>query len=582
MMKIIVLLMALAVTTLLVAWENGPVPPPETTPAVIEDTTPPPALAKENSQAGGASALVHPGPGDRLVYQADEQGNIIPDFSSCGYMGGGVAIPDAAVRVTLKPAATGDDGERIQAALDKAGHLSADRKGLRGAVLLKQGAWRVEGSLNIPSGVVLRGEGQNADGTCIIATGTKSRTLISLSGSGDRGTKETGQSILDERVPIGTRRLRVAKPHAFHVGETVLVTRPATAAWIHAIGMDRIVPQAAGGTKQWEAGEYDMAFERTVAAVDAQGITLDVPMVTALEKSFGGGRVAAYRPGNRCVQAGVERLRLVSEYQIGKETSDESHAAYGVAFGKAQDCWLREVTVLHFIMGCVNASGDARRITVQDCASLDPVSQITGGRRYPFSASGSQILMQRCYSRHGRHDYVTGARVPGPNAFVDCLAERCHSDCGPHQRWALGILYDNIVCGALRVQDRGSMGSGHGWAGANHVLWNCTAAIVCQQPPTAQNWAIGCTGSKSRPAHERPEGVWESWGTPVMPRSLYLCQLQDRLGKTAVQAVTIPEQLNGSISELLHNRYGGEPEYPGRSSLSKKKAKHKAATKNEP
>jgi hypothetical protein len=305
-----------------------------------------------------------------------------------------------------------------------------------------------------------------------------------------------------------------------------------------------------------------LGFERTVTAVNAQGITLDVPLVMAMEKSFGGGEVALCRSGTPCTQAGVERLRLVSKYRIGEEKTDENHANFGVGFGKARDCWVREVTALHFIQGCANAGSTARRITIQDCASLDAVSQITGGRRYPFSVNGQQVLVQRCYSRNGRHDFVTGSRVTGPNAFVDCLAEVCHSDCGPHHRWAVGILYDNITCKQLNVQDRGSMGSGHGWAGANHVLWNCAAAIVCQQPPTAQNWAIGCTGTKGKAAHERPEGIWESWGSSVTPRSLYLRQLQDRLGMAAVQIVATPEQLNGSINELLRNRYGREPAYP--------------------
>ena len=70
--------------------------------------------------------LIHPGPNGKLIYHADKLGDVIPDFSSCGYMGGGVAIPDAIVRVTLASADAGDDGQRIQGALDQVGHLPAD------------------------------------------------------------------------------------------------------------------------------------------------------------------------------------------------------------------------------------------------------------------------------------------------------------------------------------------------------------------------------------------------------------------------------------------------------------------------
>jgi hypothetical protein len=156
------------------------------------------------------------------------------------------------------------------------------------------------------------------------------------------------------------------------------------------------------------------------------------------------------------------------------------------------------------------------------------VSQITGGRRYSFNINGGQlILVQRCHARNGRHDFVTGAKVAGPNVYLDCTAEKTHSDAGPHHRWAVGVLYDNVSTdGDLNVQNRGNMGTGHGWAGANHVFWNCEARkIICQRPPTANNWAIGCLTEK-----HAGDGTWESIGIPALPGSLYRAQLAERLG----------------------------------------------------
>ena len=66
-------------------------------------------------------------------------------------------------------------------------------------------------------------------------------------------------------------------------------------------------------------------------------------------------------------------------------------------------------------------------MTVQDSQCLDPVSQITGGRRYSFPIHGQLSLVQRCYTRRGRHDYVLHARVPGPNVFLDCTADIAHN-----------------------------------------------------------------------------------------------------------------------------------------------------------
>ena len=82
--------------------------------------------------AANYSKLVRPGEGGRLVYAPDAQGNTIPDFSNCGYGGGGVAIPDVPVRVTLEPHDTKDDGARIQAAIDSVAKMRPGGDGFRG------------------------------------------------------------------------------------------------------------------------------------------------------------------------------------------------------------------------------------------------------------------------------------------------------------------------------------------------------------------------------------------------------------------------------------------------------------------
>src|SRR4029077_6652781 len=68
-------------------------------------------------------------------------------------------------------------------------------------------------------------------------------------------------------------------------------------------------------------------------------------------------------------------------------------------------------------------------------------------------------------------------------------------------------------------------------------MWNFEVTLACHQPPTAQNYAIGFVGEKTKGAFERPDGYWESLGKHVEPKSLYLKQLEDRLGKQAVAAV---------------------------------------------
>jgi len=90
----------------------------------------------------------------------------------------------------------------------------------------------------------------------------------------------------------------------------------------------------------------------------------------------------------------------------------------------------------------------------------------------------------------------------------------------------------------ITIKNRLSWGTGHGWSGANYVAWNTRGILICQQPPTAQNWAIGHVGNKY-PGYYHDwdidmfgysDGYWESHGQHVEPESLYLRQLKDRLG----------------------------------------------------
>lgn len=499
-----------------------------------------------------SDSLFKLGEGGKLVCLPDKQGNRIPDFSRSGYMGGGVALPDVPVKEVLAPGkGDADDTRRIQAAIDKVSSRPPDKSGIRGALLLKRGLYRVSGALKVAaSGVVIRGEGQKADGTILLATGKQNRTLITVGGMTTIAeVKGSRRKIADSYVPWGANSFSLKSTAGFSVGDPVVIYRPSPANWIHDIGMDQI--DARKGTMQWTAGGYDLNFERIVTAVGGNRLTLDAPIVNSMDDKYGGGYVYRVKETGRLQQVGIEQLRLVSEYQKGKENQDEEHAWTGVALDHVANAWVRNISTVHF-SHAVSLNRMAKFVTVQDCACLKPVSLITGGRRYAFSINGQFCLVQRCYSNQARHAEATGSKVLGPNVFLDCLAEYTSNDIGPHHRWAVGILWDNLKGGQFNAQDRGCMGSGHGWAGALQVLWNCETGSICvQKPPTAQNYAIGCTGKISNGHLKREQGVYESHGKPVNPRSLYLKQLEDRLGVQAVKNVTTEAQRAGAIHHLL-------------------------------
>jgi hypothetical protein len=351
----------------------------------------------------------------------------------------------------------------------------------------------------------------------------------------------TRQAVVGAYVPVGARELAVADGSKFRPGDEVLVIRHGNAAWIHEIGMDRITPrpEAPAETRQWSP--FDLAFDRTVAAVAGNRLTLDAPITCAIDVRWGGGYVCRADDGGRIVGVGVERLRAVSEFDPSQKArhenaeyfSDERHATYLVQFDDVKDAWVRDVSTRHFAHGVAVIGEGAKRVTVQDASAVDPVSILTGSRRYTFRVGGQLNLVLRCYAKGARHAFVVDARVPGPNTFLDCKAEENYATSEPHHRWSVGGLYDNVEA-PIAIQDRQYLGSGHGWAGANYVAWNCEGSLVCQKPPTAQNFAIGQVGKKGAGAFRRPDGWWESPGRHESPRSLYRAQLADRLGEQAV------------------------------------------------
>jgi hypothetical protein len=189
--------------------------------------------------------------------------------------------------------------------------------------------------------------------------------------------------------------------------------------------------------------------------------------------------------------------------------------------------WARQITFEHFAGSAVAIYETCKKVSVEDCVSLAPVSENGGWRRNTFFTMGQQVLFLRCRAENGRHDFSVGHCAAGPNAFVDCEADLPTADSGAIESWASGAIFDNVRIdgNALDLMNRGSDAEGAGWSAANSVLWNCVAAkISCENPPDAQNWAFGSWGEFEG------NGIWRHSNESVRPDSLFTAQLADRLG----------------------------------------------------
>lgn len=465
-------------------------------------------------------------PGESKEVSGDDYSSEVPiNFSFVGYGYGIKDIPQVPVKVTLDPPAEGVDATRmIQNALD-------NMKG-SGAVLLNPGEYRVSSSLTIyQSGVVLRGMGES---TIIKATGTEQRPLIKL-GEGTKRTYGTSCNIV-ENAPVGQMWVKAQNASALKEGDRVAVYLKPNELWVNDLKMNQI---SGDSVTQWEASDYEMSWEREVRAVNGDKVWFDCPLVHELNSKYSSSMTLRKISRERVQECGIEDLYLVTEYDskiVDNDGNrvDENHAWNAIEVKSAENCWIRNVKSAYFGLSLVELGNGARCVTVENCRSTCPVSKIEGSRRYAFHISkGELCLVKNCIAEYDRHGFVTAKLTPGPNVFLDCEMKDAYAGVGPHQRWASGVLFD--CCQGdkrLEVEDRGDWGTGHGWAGVNFVLWNCTAtSIVCQSPWIGgQNWCIGAVGSKDfgRYGQERPDGVWISHGTHVWPTSLYRHQLETR------------------------------------------------------
>jgi len=493
--------------------------------------------------------------------------HIVPDFSYAGYKDGGVALPTEAsipVRLTLEPDGEADDHARIQAAIDKLSTMPADSRGIRGALLLKAGEWQVSTPLELSaSGVIIRGEGQGEDGTVILATSKDEKdTLLYVRGEGEgRHAPEASSAhvkrIVQDFVPVGSNSVAIESTVGYKVGDKIGITRTPNNIWVGANGVNT----SAFG---WTASRYKVVHERTVLEIRGKTLVFDIPITDALDSRFGGGEVYRLDTSGRLQQTGIENLRIDTRRYFDVKRQDR--AFYGMRYKYVENSWVRNVTLRSFSHGFSFEDG-TRAITAQDVAHLDPNFEVKGGNHYAFIVQkGSQILFQRCYASKSRHALITGSTVPGPNVYLDCLARKSENDSGPHHRWATATLYDNVKDKLWRSQNRASVGTGHGWAGAQQMLWNSDLfEIVLQAPPFAMNYAVGNKGKiiKGNFAPSEPNGLFENHGRFVDTRSLYLKQLEERLGSNAVDAVTHPAQRDGEIWGMLKD-WKGEAAFPER------------------
>jgi hypothetical protein len=500
-------------------------------------------LAFATPAFGWNSAKVQYDDKGRLTYPADEAGNRIPDYSHAGYKGGGVPLPNGIpVRANVSPI-YGDDTASIQAAIDQVGSLDPQPDGYRGTVLLSPGVYDIDGTLLLNKcGVVLAGSGDGDDAstsTVLRRSGTSLDDVITAGGGKNDHFRaevpDTRVQITTPNVQVGSRSFTVDDATPFAVGDPVIIYHPSTAEWIAVMDNGGVVNDA-----PWTPNLTDTRYHRYITAISDRTITVDAPVFMHLNRALSQSDLYKYDATGVLKNIGIENLQVEI---VTADPTSETHCKDAVQFIGAEDSWIRDCTIKHFWRSGLQF-GESTRCTVERVRSIEPHSIVTGGRRYNFATNRAQlILFQDCYANHARHGFIfNGTGMDSGNVVLRGILDHNHTNSEGHRLWSTGVLFDGIVATNLIGKDvlafynRGDAGTSHGWAVGHGVIWNCNVGegkIIVQQPPTAQNYAIGnfgeVTGIASWPG---APGFIEGTNTPgLVPASLYLAQLAQRLGK---------------------------------------------------
>lgn len=501
---------------------------------------PAPTAAEAPRPVGWQSRLLTATAVGALTYR-DAGGLRLPDFGAVGYRGG-AALPKISAVRTIGPAA-GDNTARIQRAIDEVSAQALRPDGFRGAVQLQPGAYHVSGTITIrASGVALRGSGDGSDpatNTILRAVGNTpaGRDVIRVGrgGTWDGVAAGTGTAIMSETVPVGSTAVRLAATRSLRPGMSVVITHPCSAAWLAAVhGGDTM------GAPPWQVGSVPIQYLRTITAVAGSAVTLNAPLYNALDRRLSSARLYVWNEASLIENVGVARLRIDI---ASRGDTDEDHAATGIKLSNVRDAWVDTCTILHFTKAGVMTLG-ATRTTIASCRALSPASRVAAGRRYSFDAEArsQQVLFTDCHAQAGRHSFIAnGAGTASGIVFHRTTATGSFTSSEGHRKWSQGLLFDGHQeidpksDRAILLGDRGDYGTSHGWAAVNSVAWNCDpagAAIVVQQPPTAQNYAIGCAGTVNGAGpFTAPVGYIEGTGRAgLQPASIYTAQHAVRTG----------------------------------------------------
>ncbi len=265
--------------------------------------------------------------GGHVTYGYATNGDVIPDYSSAGYSGGGVVIPNPPVTTTLNPDGQ-DDTVRIQNAINSIAAMPVGANGFRGVLMLNAGVYYITNPITIgTSGIVIRGAGSGTSGTILRRTTDNEDAITIDNGGGLKSQVGSTLNITTTYVPVGATYFALDSVSGLSVGDTISISRNPTKAWI----LQLPEPQTNRA--------YGVSWDRTITEIDSNRIRVDAPVNQAIETQWGGGTVFKYTWASRLTNCGVEDIRADAP---GDNTDSLGNTDGNfITFNHCMNCWVR-------------------------------------------------------------------------------------------------------------------------------------------------------------------------------------------------------------------------------------------------
>src|SRR5579884_3898366 len=195
----------------------------------------------------------------------------------------------------------------------------------------------------------------------------------------------------DAYVPSGAISFHVSDASTFNVGDTILIHRPVTAAWIHFMGMDTLTRN--GAPQTWIPVGSIIETDRTITAISGNQITIEAPLADNFDSTLLQGSVTRYTFAGRLSQIGLEHLRVTAP---AVDVIISSPQFTGLAMNSAIDSWVSDIS-FQDTQNTVTVNNTAKRVTLDNVHVTHTVTH-TGDRMADFGINGTEILVNKSSS----------------------------------------------------------------------------------------------------------------------------------------------------------------------------------------